>query len=806
MIMKKIFIAFTLLLYSVVASAQVELPGRVKVFCPQVLLQTILTDAEANALMKSGDFGQSQRNTEKYWYAYGDRADNTTYSAPSSSSAKFSALEFNEEVRIAEIRNGFALVYTEPMKSIEYPRISSTAKVRGWVPMKHLLLWSACPTNDKGIYNKALLCVNIETAKSGKGENIGIGYRVPDKEKGQTYNLTTDLNFYFIMKYENGMALLSQQSKMDGQYSSQVLYYWVPENSFVPWNQRSCLEPTWEQEDVEYFADKGITSDIFANRALTGPRISHISFSRKESERYDQYLYRMNGDDLRFPILDEGSNSAYNMSTFSSMGGKAAGTDVGGESEASKAAAIQQNKLQKMRNINLAIVIDGTSSMEPYYPAVRDAIKDGCQAFSKDAKIKIGVVIYRDYEDGEEGLVEVLPLRSAKNLSVINSFLDEGGRYGIKSSKNDRTYTEAMFNGLNTALDKLDFTREESNIMLVIGDCGNDPEDTRSPGQDEILKKLVEKNVSLMGFQVKNSNIVAYNLFTNQITSLMRKSLQENYRLYNPEITINTERLKDGYNYLGKGVEPQIYLNSYRFADPAVNNGTMDPSKLGQHLVESITSFSGSIQKQMDLIVNASSASKAGFLDSDKSQSGNIQISKDFIRMTLGEEWEEAMKNSNALINFRGFTEKQKDGRNFYKPVIFISGEEFDDLLKRMAPVEQASNISNASDRTPYIEAMKALVKSFAPGMTDAEMASLNNAQITAMIGGLNEASAGLVKYKLDDLSNSTIISNPQYLSIIRDFARKYKNLRNIRSSKKYKYVKEFNGSRYYWIPIEDLP
>ena len=54
------------------------------------------------------------------------------------------------------------------------------------------------------------------------------------------------------------MALLANQSKMDGDVTDQVLEFWVPTQSYVPWNQRSCLEPTWKIDDVEYFADKDI--------------------------------------------------------------------------------------------------------------------------------------------------------------------------------------------------------------------------------------------------------------------------------------------------------------------------------------------------------------------------------------------------------------------------------------------------------------------------------------------------------------------------------------------------------------------
>lgn len=50
-----VFVA--LLLNSIVIYAQTNLPGTVKAFCPQVLLQTILTEAEAEALVNSSDYG-----------------------------------------------------------------------------------------------------------------------------------------------------------------------------------------------------------------------------------------------------------------------------------------------------------------------------------------------------------------------------------------------------------------------------------------------------------------------------------------------------------------------------------------------------------------------------------------------------------------------------------------------------------------------------------------------------------------------------------------------------------------------------
>lgn len=795
-------------------AAAPQLPKKCEAFRPKKLASIVLTESEAEALVESADFGQGdapQKGQFKYWDVYSDRDNNTTYEAPGST-VKFSSLRFNEQVRIARIQNGYALVYTDP-KIVTYPLISEAAECKGWVSMKKLLLWQNCLANERGIYNKALLCVNLNTSNA-QTKSFGQGFLDPSK-RGKALELSTDMNFYFIMKREKDMALLAIQNRMDGSVSDQVLFCWVPEQSFVPWNQRSCLEPTWEHADVEYFAANKIQVDIFKDVRLSGNAISRIPFKKKTVAKYEQYLYRMNPISLRFPILDNGSDAIYNLSTFSTIGGTAAGTEETPVDEAEKA---KMERLEKMQNINLAIVIDGTSSMEPYYPAVKEAIKEGCQYFSKNYKIKIGVVIFRDYSDGEQGLTEVLPMTDVRNLTRVNEFLDSGGKYGIRSSPQDLTQTEALFYGLGTALDKLKFKDGESNIMLVVGDCGNAADDMKCPTADALIAKVVEKNVHLMGFQVQNKNIVAYNSFNNQVLSLMRKSLQQKYVKLNSAIKVVAGQSKsasgalEGYNFRGNVKGEQLYICNHRFADANVGGGRMDPVKLTTQMTSAISDFAKTIKYQIDLIFQKGNAAAIAQKTTPvptgiAGGQGDIDVDLAFVENVLGKDWVEAMKGSNALVNFRGFAKKQDaSGREFFKPVIFISAEEFQDLLKRLAPVAEAASNSQTKDRTPYIEALKALVRSLAPGMTDAEMSRLSNGDIMNMIAGLNESASALQGNTLDDLSNQQAVNPAQYLRIITDFRRKYANLVRIRQSKGYKFIKEFNGATYYWVPIEDLP
>ena len=237
------------------AIAAPQLPGNCTAGLPNLLLKKTIKESEVNNLVKAGKWGQTNKS-QKYWTVYSDRSHNTTYNSPSTSSGKCDELDFNEQVRIAKIERDFALVYTENQKGVIYPLVSSNAKSRGWIPMKNLLLWSSCPTDEAGIYNKALIVLNIDEAKKG---NIDIGKRYQNPvTKDSPQKLVADMHFYFVMKKsDNGLVLLAKECKMEGYFYS-VLYGWVSPGSYVPWSQRTCIEPNWKPSVAEELKGKRV--------------------------------------------------------------------------------------------------------------------------------------------------------------------------------------------------------------------------------------------------------------------------------------------------------------------------------------------------------------------------------------------------------------------------------------------------------------------------------------------------------------------------------------------------------------------
>ena len=205
------FISIAVISFNVAfAQSLPKLPSQSKVYLPKVLFKGVLSEEETSKLVASGNYGQdksAEPAVKKYWEAYSDRNNNKVFATPDAT-MPCGELEFNEKVRIAEIRGKYALVYTDPIGT--YPEISQYAKCKGWIHMDNLLLWSSCPADDKGIYYKALICYNM----SATNKKELAGYENPMKQ-GRSFDLNTDLKFYFIMKRVNDMVLLSSEYTLE---------------------------------------------------------------------------------------------------------------------------------------------------------------------------------------------------------------------------------------------------------------------------------------------------------------------------------------------------------------------------------------------------------------------------------------------------------------------------------------------------------------------------------------------------------------------------------------------------------------
>ena len=770
-----------------------QLPDEVQVGLPKVLTQGLISEKDVNSLGPSNNWGKSTW-VRKYWVAWSDRKDNVTYKGPSISSGQKEHLDFNDAVRIAEIKNDFAHVYVESQAGVPYPQIKQ-ATDKGWIPMQNLLLWSSCPANERGILNKALIVVNL-SEKIVEKKNLFKVFYDPNKKFFKSY-ANSSINFYFVMKEDKntGMVLLAKGASLQGK-SDKYLYGWLNKDSYVKWNQRSCLEPNWDKGDIDYFNSKGEALKVYIKSNLSGEEVTKpFAFgSIKNSDGRDIDRYRMPKGSLRYPILDsenDENGKAYYCNVFAANGNL---TDAAQYNE--ELVNLQNSAVREAESVNLIIAIDGTRSMEPFYNPVKDAIKRGYSSFEdKEQNVKVGIVIYRDYKDGQY-VTEVLPL-TKHNDPRIAEFLDKGGdgKYGIKSAPGDDV-PEALFEGLKVATDKqkLKFSEKESNLLLVVGDCGNRLNDKQSPTQAEITQRLINNKFQVVAFQVRRMNQQPYNWFQDQMGKLIVNNIKGQIQnQLGSEVKVGWKPSPRGYE-LNSELAKKYYIGSLLY--PKAGND-MKVSDLSEFIQLTLEKFSQAVKSQRDLIIDV-----IGNEDNELEASFN----EAFIAARLGKEYVSFMKKTNSIMSAPGYTlRKDAKGYDYWKTVIYISSEELNELLERLQGVYKAAKNSDYTNREPYVNAFKGVIKAMIPEISNERMNAMSQEEIMAQVGGLNARTETTQKHTLQQILNPKLVDDQEYASIIQNFAEKYENLNRIKSSK-YPFTLLVNGLTYYWIPTEMIP
>ena len=303
------------------------LPRQCKVWLPEYIANPQKVSADwtksqkwqewVMSKIKNNDFGKANSFV---WKVYSDRANNNTYTEPNISSAVHSMLGFMELLSVAEIQNGFALVYKTllPDDALKIPRESICF---GWVPVDNLLLWEECPQTHSKIYQKAL--VVHDPAKHDSILEKNPPFLLEPDKNAKTNHKAIDLDIYFVMKTseigDSKYYLLSQGTKIGNNI--QVVYGWISEEYVAEWDQRLLMEPTYETQSVAYYKKKNIYPTIFnemedvrqfwTNEKIQNPLWKFSDFSNN----------RMNSSIMRFPILEKGEISAdiYSVAIIASL-------------------------------------------------------------------------------------------------------------------------------------------------------------------------------------------------------------------------------------------------------------------------------------------------------------------------------------------------------------------------------------------------------------------------------------------------------------------------------------------------------
>lgn len=755
------------------------LPKKVKVGRPAILKQQPCKLEELKKEFCTERKWGTKKTAPEYWFVYSDRSSNTLYSDANKTRELEATLAFKQELIIAEVQGDMALVYEDRYsKNDDYPIIpQDKAKCLGWVPMDHLLLWDKCPTDLRGVQYKALISVNLDELKGDFDKFKDKHYEHPEKDNNPK-DLQMDMKFYFIMKESNGRALLADRPTING---GNGLYGWVDYTAFSRWDQRACLEPNWEPQFV--MDHKGQDVGLYHDKGLTA-RATRWEYGESNGDDVSWSEYRMDPAQFRFPILDKvvEGDKIIHCTAFSSINGGKANYDEG-----NREVTEDVELIRKMRErMNLIFVVEATTEMNGIFPAIKESIKK-CEGLAgQGLNVKVGAVLYRGAAQGASG-IETVALTNYDD-PLLNKKLEAKNANGKISGKDGDV---ALSLALEKAADAeaMGYNKDHNTLLLIVGSRGA-PEDDMSFEFSQLQDKLLENNVQVMSIQVLRSDNGSWVNFNEQIRTLIKKNVQRQYKAIGDTPKFSQAIGGDGYNFYSEknSSDKSVLFAEVRYSKKLKE--PLSPTEVTSYIDSGINKFAEISEKWADHFEEAL---------------GDIEFDPQFLERYLGPEGYLQWKKVKGISALEGYTKfKDEEDQKYWKYILYLSGDELRGLIDEMKPAYEAAK-EGSGDRKPYINAMKAIIKSHLGQNDDKKIDNMGVEDLQELLYGLNVHNDDREhNYTLKEIQDPRVVIASEYQTILYDFVEKYEGLKGIREN--YRYRVEIGKDYYYWIPIEELP
>lgn len=762
----------------------------------------------------SGTFDLSNLTfkTQRAWVVYSDRSGNQTYDRPSSNGLKKDVLDFMEPLRVKEIQGAFLHVFKKSF--VINDEVKRDIDV-GWIHVSNLVVSSFSLLNEKSAPKKAMALISLtdQIDSESLSKEISKSYPIyfdPNQQRRKSNAQKFHINY--ILKSTSRTILVSKSDKLSSNaemVESQV-EGWMSRLHLTMWDHRICLEPSTTSEAVSAY--DGLTIPVF-------PTLKQINqVSKLNIKLQEGAIRKFNLSDklppanlMRMPILDNKPSEDTRIKRVATVGRIGELTPNGRTEIETSALQDELNQLlDKQRSINIVFAIDATKSMTDYYASIALSINEiiadrknlGLDEVNS-LSLRFGVILYRDYPDGQKA-VEVMPMTS--NISSVQNWLNN-----VQCESQDTDLPEALYNGLITGLPKVGLNKNQSNVLVLIGDAGNHYPDPKGASIEKIYKIINDYNMSLIGFQVINGKADAYADFNSDIRSLLRKISKESIAGktgYTGDLVVagkpNTYKLS--YQLKGSDISNVNRFGRFTYANI---NDPMKTSILKENIHDAISVYMSSVNKR---IIDVRS-----FLEDGAQNSADVEtdIYNEAIivyicslmskqgKMTEIEcrDWLESI----GEFSFDGFTNLELvENVPAFETVVFISKTEFDQLINTLVQfnIPSSSNEKRIKLQLALIEQAKKMLGDDNNDLIQEK--TLN--EIWDIVLNIpfdpQQKYHALGQTKLKDLSTNKVKAK-DIDNFINEFSQKINSFRpdNYRNRSF-----TLGGQRYYWIPLKDFP
>ena len=741
-----------------------------------------------------------QTAASKYiWKVYSDRSSSQLYNSAGGGAIRGEFLDFMDELYVEEIiinssKNWFKV----------YSSSTNDGVYKGWVSAEFLILsqYSLKTEGLVSIPRKAIILTSLDEIIELEGTGTEALDEVlrtkhffsqPNTKVELKIRTPNTFDILFVLKEQSGSVLLANTDYLNENaiFNKAKVYGWIPIANRTEWNQRIAYEPNTSDEAInEYSGEK-----LFGFKTL-----DQIKECVEETRCFEKLatikkeIKLIKSTEMRSPLLSNVPNHD-NYKQVISIAKNSSEIDPKSTEEIDILIKDLEIKLQQT---NIVFAIDATHSMEPYFKSVSESINkiiDNQESLGQN-NVKFGIILYRDYGLSKEKVYEVIDLTKNKNL--------------IKEKLNEKNiclrtegYPEAQYFGLREGLSEISWDDDASNVLVLIGDCGNRKPDPKGATLNAVVDILQQKRINLISFQVifdlyEDAYIDFNEDAIDYIDRTARKIIDEG-SLATPRMTpISNNTYKLEWNQV-EGDYTNMF-GKFIYSDGA----PMKTSYLEKQIVESINEYTSSVLNNINSLrmigntpdIDGNSGELEGMIALIIDKKGvTRQEALDFLNRT------ELTTSAFIAVDYHG------NGINAFNPVVYLSQKEYDKLRRSLRSlVGSSSGLSTTEAKIALTKNLILVVKSIlGQGVSTSSIEQLTMTEIWEIILGIPLNNETVKNTMLKDIG-----SVDGFKDFFSDFVSKSNSFLNrnyFNSSDVYK-SRRFTlyGSYFYWIPLSDLP
>jgi len=773
------------------------------------------------------------------WIVYSDAPESQTFDGPGSTVAKKKA-QFLQKFIITETNGKFAHIYQDGNFGLQTWELSETAIDYGWISMSNLMISSNCLVTKKS--EIALKCMVLNTLGSIQNEKAvaNMDHEVVNffadpgltKKTGENSQLFQILYVYKINRVSGkpfsvlvGMAPKIGKAGDESEVRA-VLKGWVDYNRLTLWDTRLAVEPNPETNAANDRKQRNIKASVLtsSDKALEFKQGVPIN-NRFILWNNDSFEVRRIGDWRRFPILDT-------MAGFYKVGCMG---DIKDSSGINKILTLDEDAAVKRahgftqqlkRVINVVFVVDGTTSMGPYYqssivPAIQEIILQ-LNKYPSQNTVRFGGVVYRDAMEGPR-LIQTKSLTDKNKVDEVITFFKniEAKDYS------DTSKAEAVYYGLKTALRTIIQNPAETNVIVLIGDAGNHAESDKTfVDEKSLISLMADRQIWSVVFQVHNGPQLTYDDFRDQTKKLILETGKIIYQK-GDSIRKKAAGYKQGDVYweeTPKGSNLWVLKNYGYYASAifATKGETKNTVQLKEEIVKAFKAadeYTNTLIAAVNQVVEEGKSFKQTVDDVEeiniktKGSSGttlyadvygpglieyfrNLGIPAATVEKLFQERWQ-FYSEGYVPTSVNNLKESP-----FTKSLLY-SAEEFSRMYEILNKLDDARNPTERRERLE--ETWREVLGDYI-GIDRQTAGEMTIGEATNMLFGIPSPTSFINKIKINDISDPSILKDEDLAFYCMNIYKKSTKLKEILDAIRPREVFVTNNVKYYWILESYIP